>query len=476
MKKALLFSIFYFLISVNGYSQPITWYRIWGLPGYQRGEQGIRVCQTFDGGYAEMVDVSSYGNNWFDLLKYDYLGNIQWVKIIVDTTINIGNLLDMQQTSDSGFIFAGWTYGARLIKINKYGDLQWQRNYTNLNSGTHFLAVKQTKDKGYISCGDYIDYVNPSMKGIVIKVDSLGFVQWEKQYLDSSFNSYYGIIQGFDKNYYIAGSTSNNQSPDYSMLKKLDTLGNVLNTNILYQNSFMEFIIQLKDSSLITGGQDKTTNYPLLLKFYPSGNIKWLKTYPTTYHYYFYFMSKDLFDNIIMTGCFDRINYLKIGNWKIDTSGTVLKIKEIDFTGYSFMGAECIKPTSDSGYILTGQINLLGNNDAITIKIDSAFNSPLITTIHNINSTVSKEFKIFQNYPNPFNPVTKINYSIEKQGLAILKVYDILGREIRTLVNEVKTAGNYLIEFNGSELPSGVYFYRIQAGNFIQVKKMILIK
>ena len=94
----------------------------------------------------------------------------------------------------------------------------------------------------------------------------------------------------------------------------------------------------------------------------------------------------------------------------------------------------------------------------------------------NENESIPVNYSLSQNYPNPFNPVAKINYSIQKQGLVILKVYDILGREIRTLVNEVKSPGNYLVEFNGSEFASGVYFYRIQAGNFNQVKKMILIK
>ena len=85
-------------------------------------------------------------------------------------------------------------------------------------------------------------------------------------------------------------------------------------------------------------------------------------------------------------------------------------------------------------------------------------------------------YSLSQNYPNPFNPVTKIIYSIEKQGLVTLKIYDILGREIKTLANEVKTPGNYLVEFNGIEFASGVYFYRIQAGKFSQVKRMVLIK
>ncbi|MCH8033899.1 MAG: T9SS type A sorting domain-containing protein [Bacteroidetes bacterium] len=87
-----------------------------------------------------------------------------------------------------------------------------------------------------------------------------------------------------------------------------------------------------------------------------------------------------------------------------------------------------------------------------------------------------KEYVLEQNYPNPFNPTSKISYSIQKDGLVSLKVYDILGKEVASLVNEPKIAGTYNIEFNASNLPSGIYFYRIQTGTFIDTKKLILLK
>jgi hypothetical protein len=470
--------ILLFAYSGIGYSQPITWYKTWGLPGVLRGEQGIRVCQTFDGGYAVFTGVSNGGNDWYDLLEYDYLGNLQWVNVIIDSTNNIRVLNDMQQTADSGFIFAGYSTGALLVKTDKNGNLKWQRNYINLNPGTHFLAVQQTKDKGYIACGDYIDYVSPSMKGIVIKVDSLGYVQWEKQYMDSLFNSYSGIIQGLDKNYYIVGQTSTNQPVIYySVLKKLDALGNIINTNLFCSNGIAEYITQLKDSSLITGGYDITTNYPIISKFFPSGNLKWLKTYPTTYHYYFYYMSKDLFDNIIMTGGFDKISYSTIANWKLDTSGAVLKIKEVEYSGYSIIGSHCIKPTIDTGYILTGVITLSGNHDALTIKTDSAFNSPLITGISNNNSFISKEFKIYKNYPNPFNFSTSIKFNLPNDGFINISIYDLLGKKVFSS-NEYRNKGNNekIINMSNMNLSSGIYFARINFETNSELLKLVYLK
>lgn len=89
---------------------------------------------------------------------------------------------------------------------------------------------------------------------------------------------------------------------------------------------------------------------------------------------------------------------------------------------------------------------------------------------------ILSEYILEQNYPNPFNPSTKITYSIKQDGLVMLKIYDILGKEIRTLVNGFVPAGNYEIEFNASDLPSGMYIYKIQSGGFTDAKKMLLTK
>jgi pectinesterase len=96
-------------------------------------------------------------------------------------------------------------------------------------------------------------------------------------------------------------------------------------------------------------------------------------------------------------------------------------------------------------------------------------------TDKNVNE-IPGSFSLNQNYPNPFNPSTAISYRLSAVSQTTLKVYDILGREVATLVNEVQQAGNYKINFNAGNLPSGVYFYKLQAGNFNETKKMLLIK
>ena len=85
-------------------------------------------------------------------------------------------------------------------------------------------------------------------------------------------------------------------------------------------------------------------------------------------------------------------------------------------------------------------------------------------------------FMLSQNFPNPYNAQTTISYSIPNNSLVQIQIFDVLGREILTLLNEEKAAGNYKINFNASNLTSGVYFYRLQAGDFVQTRKMILLK
>jgi len=91
-------------------------------------------------------------------------------------------------------------------------------------------------------------------------------------------------------------------------------------------------------------------------------------------------------------------------------------------------------------------------------------------------SKISEDYELFQNYPNPFNPNTNIQYDLPRDNFVSIKVYDLLGKEVMTLTNDFKEAGSYVISFNGNNLSSGIYYYKIKAGDFEQVRKMILIK
>jgi hypothetical protein len=98
------------------------------------------------------------------------------------------------------------------------------------------------------------------------------------------------------------------------------------------------------------------------------------------------------------------------------------------------------------------------------------------TDIKQETTIIPNKFILYNNYPNPFNPTTNISYSLPQTSFVTLKVFDLTGREVSTLVNEQKSAGKYEVEFNGGNLSSGIYFYRISSGNFSQTKKLVLIK
>ncbi len=146
---------------------------------------------------------------------------------------------------------------------------------------------------------------------------------------------------------------------------------------------------------------------------------------------------------------------------------------------YEFMydgqtGVSIIQPNEITFYFVDGE----RGDDDITVNgyiIEPGGPAGYVTSVED-EQLFPYSFKLEQNYPNPFNPMTTIGYQLAVNSKVILKVYDILGNELATLVNEEKPAGDYEVEFNATNLSSGLYFYQLEAGEFIQTKKMILIK
>lgn len=167
----------------------------------------------------------------------------------------------------------------------------------------------------------------------------------------------------------------------------------------------------------------------------------------------------------------------------------LLSVKYIDETNLIAVGdAGVVLRSSDSGSLwVPDKINTTNTlYDAAFTNISNGyvvgqdgliFSTKYVTSIDDEDfGTEINNYNISQNYPNPFNPSTSINYSIPATTKIKIAVFDILGREIAVLVNEEKSAGNHTVNFNGSNLSSGIYFYQLRAGNFSETKKMILLK
>lgn len=131
-----------------------------------------------------------------------------------------------------------------------------------------------------------------------------------------------------------------------------------------------------------------------------------------------------------------------------------------------------ISPAPIDGY--TGHI-LSGNGNLVMFVSDTLVYRNVVMTGGIINGEINS-FSLSQNYPNPFNPTTKIEYSLPKSSKVMIKIYNMSGKEVATLVDSYQTVGNYETTFDGSKLSSGVYFYKLQAGDYVDTKKMMLIK
>ncbi|CAN5448177.1 hypothetical protein BH10BAC5_BH10BAC5_15210 [soil metagenome] len=153
---------------------------------------------------------------------------------------------------------------------------------------------------------------------------------------------------------------------------------------------------------------------------------------------------------------------------------SAMTLREIPLTSFVINGQPVNLSEVTSIYFQMDKGNNTGiSNFDYTVQNSGIIRNPLgITT----EPGTPVQYGLTQNYPNPFNPATKINYSIPQAGLVTLKVYDNLGREVRSLVNEMKSAGEYNVTFDASELPSGIYFYKLISGNFVDTKKMLLVK
>ena len=153
------------------------------------------------------------------------------------------------------------------------------------------------------------------------------------------------------------------------------------------------------------------------------------------------------------------------------------KIILLMFIGLLSLNAQSILIIGGTATLdVSGTADICSDSLSGTVTGNGSFCGSPTDVESEISETIPTEFALRQNYPNPFNPSTKISWQSPVSGYQTLKVYDVLGNEVATLVDEYKPAGSYEIDFNASNLTSGVYFYKLQVGEFVSTKKMTLIK
>ena len=158
--------------------------------------------------------------------------------------------------------------------------------------------------------------------------------------------------------------------------------------------------------------------------------------------------------------------------------GYIIERKQSPQTSFSVIdtlkggGAEYIDKSIEPGQTYTYRIKAYKDS----LESEYSNEASLLLDVKGEKVGIPTEYSISQNYPNPFNPTTKIEFALPKTGLTKIIIYDFLGREVQTLINKELNAGYHEINIDAKNLPSGVYFYRIQSGDFVQTKKMILMK
>jgi hypothetical protein len=442
------------------------------------------VQQTNDGGFIIAGWTNSFGAGGWDFLiiKTDTSGNIKWAKTYGGMFEDYAHCI--QQTSDEGFIVVGYKNDFYAIKIDSIGNIQWAKTYGKIEFFEYAYNIQHTNDNGFVLTGIKKSYELGTKDVLLIKLDSEGNIKWAKIYEGKSDDESYSVQQTNDGGFIMAGWTNSFGSGGWDfLLIKTDASGNIQWAKTYGgDNLDRSYSAQItRDGGFIVSGYTYSFGESadiLLIKTDATGNIQWAKTYGGSRTDISYSVNQTRDNGYVISGytySFGSIyrDFILIktdGNGDLNFCSIVKSVTPTVNT----ISLSISNPTfSTSAYDISAEDALpITTVTSPTISISEI--CPL-TSVPSESST-PLQFKLLQNYPNPFNSTTTIPFWLPQRTNVILKVYDVFGREIATLINREFDAGEHSIQFNANDLPTGIYFYRHQAGNFIEQKKMIFIK
>ena len=403
------------------------------------------------------------------LLRYDRNGNLVWARY---------DQADMQKVwvDSAGYIYSSGLGGEHVyfttVKYDSLGVRHWRDYATVIGSGsrTFDLFLDQSGNVvvvGYkVNAVSYTDYVT-------IKYSNSGVMQWSR--------FYNGLASQQCGDIAYAGTSDKNGNL-YITGASMDASGFFNCTTIKYGPS--GDTIWIKRLVPPSGGYDlkidsrgniciasRCCGYNYVTKLDSSANMIWERTYRDG------FISTDLSrlvldsaDNIYASGFFDTLSTEAMAAFKYDSSGNRQYVVSYFYTPVGWNYPYDLAVDKRGSVYLTGR----SNRSLCTVKF-----SEIPTGITPLTALPS-DFKLHQNFPNPFNPSTTIRFDVRTSGNVSLKVFDVLGREVKTLVKEFKTAGYHKAQFTAEGLASGAYFYRFSvssnAGEFTAVRKCVLVK
>jgi hypothetical protein len=476
------------------------------------------IQRTFDGGYIVAGATVSFGAGWADifLIKTYANGNIQWAKTYGGTGDDVA--YSVQQTSDGGYIVVGYTesFGAGyrdifLIKTDASGNLQWAKTYGGTSRDEAF-SVQQTSDGGYIVAG-YTESFGAGGDIFFIKKDANGNIIWAKTYRGTGWDWAFSVQQTSDGGYIVAGATDSfGAGDDDIFLIKTDANGNIIWAKTYWGTSGdgAFSVQQTSDGGYIVAGYTGSfgAGYSdvFLVKTDANGNIMWAKTYGGTDLDWASSVQQTSDGGYILAGLTDSFsaggdNIFLI---KTDTNGNIQWSKT--YGGTSNDWAFSVQQTSDGGYIVAGRTGSFGAGygDIFLIKTDANGNigscsivqnasptvntvSPTVTTpslsvssvsptVYSVSPTVtSPTFGVSEPCPlsiSEFCQVVSGLITPYKGGIKVrgsgefeMKVYNVSGGVVKSArgKNEVKL-----------ELSRGVYFVEVVSGGKTIREKVVI--
>jgi hypothetical protein len=378
-----------------------------------RSKNNVFVQTDWSGGSGQTGPITS-SNEKFETsgnLKIDEKGRISLNLATQNNTYlkAIGGSSDdpifsISQTSDGGYIAGGWTYSYEaggvnsfIIKLNSLGNIEWSKAIGG-SSDDEIYSISQTSDGGYIAVGNTLSYGAGSWDAFIIKLNSLGNIEWFKTIGGSSSDSIYSISQTSDGGYIAGGWTLNYGAGSWdAFIIKLNSSGNIEWSKAIGGSDYdyIYSISQTSDGGYIAGG--RTLNYgagswdAFIIKLNSSGNIEWSKAIGGSDYDYIYSISQTSDGGYIVGGSTQSYG---AGNWdafiiKLNSSGNIEWSKAIG--GSNIDEIASIFPTSDGGYIAGGWTRSYGAGgyDAFIIKLDSYGNASSCTNIQAINPQIS---------------------------------------------------------------------------------------
>jgi hypothetical protein len=235
-------------------------------------------------------------------------------------------------------------------------------------------------------------------------------------------------------------------------------------------------IQQTSDGGYILGGMTQSYGAGVgdvwFIKTDASGNQMWSRVFGGAYWDGCLSVQETSDGGYILGGLNDSFGEGMRDAWLIKLSAYGDSLWSRTVGGHNHDACNCVRQISGGGYILGGQTASYGSgaDDFWLVKMGAESPAEPMTV------SLPSHYMLYQNCPNPFNPSTQIAYNIARAGHASLRIFDVMGREVSTLVNQMQSAGVYSVVFDGSNLVSGVYFCRLQAGDFSATRKMVLLK